>query len=42
MMRAMQLFFAIIAVFVLQLGVTVYAFWKSPSGSNGELHLANI
>jgi hypothetical protein len=42
MMRAMQLLFAIIAVFVLQLGLTVYAFRKSPHTSNGELHLANI
>jgi hypothetical protein len=42
MMRLMQVFFAIIAVFVLQVALSLYAFKKSARSSNGELQLANI
>jgi hypothetical protein len=38
----MQVLFAIIAVFVLQVGLSWYAFKKSARTSSSELQLANI
>jgi hypothetical protein len=38
----MQVLFAIIAVFVLQVGVSLYGFRKSAKTSDSELQLANI
>ena len=41
-MSAMQVLFAIIAVFVLQVGLSLYGFRKSSRTSNSEMQLANI
>lgn len=42
MMSAMQVFFAIIAVFVLQIALSLYAFKKSTRTDASEFQLANI
>lgn len=39
---AMEVLFAIIAVFVLQVGLSIYGFRKSSRTANSELQLANI